>query len=83
MSIAEKLRQAYHNDLTDVPLLLDAADEIERLRADIDTWREDALDAAAEIERLREALFKIELLPSYAPVQSAMLIARAALEAKP
>jgi len=30
--IAEKLRQAYHNDLTDVPLLLDGADEIDRLR---------------------------------------------------
>lgn len=30
---AELLRQAYHNDLTDVPLLLEAADEIERLRA--------------------------------------------------
>jgi len=29
--IAEKLRQAYHNDLTDVPLLLEAADEIDQL----------------------------------------------------
>jgi phage tail tape-measure protein len=33
MSIPEKLRQAYHNDLTDVPLLIEAADEIERLNA--------------------------------------------------
>jgi hypothetical protein len=41
VSIAEKLRQAYHNDLTDVPLLLDAADEIERLQA--------ALEQAADI----------------------------------
>jgi len=30
--IAEKLRQAYHNDLTDCPILLDGADEIDRLR---------------------------------------------------
>jgi hypothetical protein len=30
MSIPEKLRQAYHNDLTDVPLLLEAADEIDK-----------------------------------------------------
>ena len=29
--IADKLRQAYHNDLTDVPLLLEAADEIDQL----------------------------------------------------
>jgi hypothetical protein len=36
MSIAEKLRQAYHNDLTDVPLLLDAADEIDRLERERD-----------------------------------------------
>jgi hypothetical protein len=29
--IAEKLRQAYHNDLGDVPLLLEAAEKIEKL----------------------------------------------------
>jgi hypothetical protein len=68
--IPEKLRQAYHNDLTDVPLLLDAADEIDRLRAALekaererDEWREHhdradhrAFAYAQEIERLRLAL---------------------------
>lgn len=37
MSIPKKLRQAYHNDLTDVPLLLEAADEIDRLEAKANT----------------------------------------------
>jgi hypothetical protein len=32
--IAEKLREAYHNDLTDVPLLLEAADKIDKLSGD-------------------------------------------------
>ena len=40
--LADQLRQAYHNDLTDVPILIDAADRIEQLE------RENA--------RLREAL---------------------------
>lgn len=34
--IAKKLRQAYHSDLTDVPLLLDAAEEIEKLKFQIE-----------------------------------------------
>jgi len=33
--IPEKLRQAYHNDLTDVPLLIDAAEELDRLYAKV------------------------------------------------
>lgn len=33
--IAEKLRQAYHNDLTDCPILLDGAEEIDRLSAEL------------------------------------------------
>jgi len=48
VSITEKLHQAYHNDLTDVPLLLDAADEIERLQAALtvtDEMVERAIDA--------------------------------------
>jgi hypothetical protein len=63
LTITEKLRQAYHNDLTDVPLLLDAADEIDRLTRERDEWREHhdradhrAFAYAQEIERLREAL---------------------------
>jgi hypothetical protein len=38
--IPEKLRQAYHNDLTDVPLLLDAAEEIEQLQTEIERLKE-------------------------------------------
>src|SRR6188768_2940620 len=33
--ISDELRQAYHNDLTDVPLLIDAAEEIERLAGEL------------------------------------------------
>jgi hypothetical protein len=36
VSTPERLRQAYHDDLTDCPILLDAAEEIERLRAALD-----------------------------------------------
>jgi hypothetical protein len=35
-NIAEKLRQAHHNDLTDVPLLIDAAEEIEQLQRKVE-----------------------------------------------
>jgi len=38
--IAEKLRQAYHNDLGDVPILLDGADEIDSLIKERDRLRE-------------------------------------------
>ena len=38
--IADKLRQAYHNDLTDVPLLLEAADEIDQLELTVATERQ-------------------------------------------
>jgi len=68
IDIAEKLRQAYHNDLTDCPILLDGADEIDRLKGVL--GRITAYGTVAGMheqdraERLRD-------------------IARAALEAKP
>jgi len=57
MSIPEKLRQAYHNDLTDVPLLIDAADEIERLRAALESIHRRAYSYEHGDDRVR-ATFK-------------------------
>jgi hypothetical protein len=54
--LAAKLRQAYHNDLTDVPLLLDAAGKIEDQAAEIDSQRELMLNLQAEIGRMTEDL---------------------------
>ena len=68
-SLADKLRQAYHNDLTDVPLLLDAADEIERLR--------EALQRIADAPAWG-APDRWETTPA-----EVRQLARAALEAKP
>lgn len=53
--IAEKLRQAYHNDLTDVPILLDGADEIDRLCKATKT----TTDALLANGRLREERDKL------------------------
>jgi hypothetical protein len=36
---ADKLRQAHANDLTDVPLLLDAADEIDQVEKEVGQLR--------------------------------------------
>jgi len=52
--IAEKLRQAYHNDLTDVPILLDGADEIDRLRERVVKLERSQLETSIENNRLRE-----------------------------
>jgi len=41
IDIAEKLREAYYGDLTDMPLLNDAAEEIEKLRAKLKAIAED------------------------------------------
>lgn len=45
--IAEKLREAYHNDLTDCPILLDGADAIDSLAVALDRMK-------AELDEARE-----------------------------
>jgi len=52
--IAEKLRQAHHNDLTDVPILLDGADEIDKLREALERFNAETIALTKRVEELDE-----------------------------
>jgi len=52
--IAEKLRQAYHNDLTDVPILLDGADEIDKLCEALERFNAETIALTKRVEELDE-----------------------------
>ena len=49
--IAEKLRQAYHNDLTDAPVLIDGAEEIDRLQSLLNKAVEQLERAVSHLEK--------------------------------
>ena len=78
--IVERLRTAYVTDGWDVKVVVEAADEIEKLRADADHHLRAYQIMFNDNERLRAALQDIARMPLTA---GAAGVARRALEPKP